>query len=257
MRSKDIAERAGVTVRTLRHYHQIGLLSEPARDANGYRRYGIQHLVRLLRIGRLSALGLSLSELPGLLDGRDERRSDILNDLDDALAKQIGSLQERRQIVAALRESGGPLDMSPALAGPLLLLERGRSDVANKAGREQSILMTHMVGEKGRPALEDLYERLAAPDLAAITLELGQRFDRLDDETSEAEIKDLAEDYLQNLGPWLDEFNAVLSEFADHDVRMVLWAHTIEATTTPQRRLLAEIDERWTAGKGPMKTQKV
>ncbi len=50
MRSRKPASLAGVTVRTIRHYHQIDLLAEPPRDANGYRRYGVQHLVRLLRI---------------------------------------------------------------------------------------------------------------------------------------------------------------------------------------------------------------
>ena len=36
----QLAAYAGVTVRTVRHYHQIGLLPEPERDASGYRRYG-------------------------------------------------------------------------------------------------------------------------------------------------------------------------------------------------------------------------
>ena len=39
MRSNEVAKLAGVTVRTLRHYHQLGLLSEPPRRANGYRDY--------------------------------------------------------------------------------------------------------------------------------------------------------------------------------------------------------------------------
>lgn len=60
MRSKEIAGHGGC--------HQIGLLPEPVRDANGYRRHGIRHLVRLLRIGRLSALGLALGEIAPLLD---------------------------------------------------------------------------------------------------------------------------------------------------------------------------------------------
>jgi hypothetical protein len=36
----QLAAYAGVTVRAVRHYHQIGLLPEPERDASGYRRYG-------------------------------------------------------------------------------------------------------------------------------------------------------------------------------------------------------------------------
>jgi DNA-binding transcriptional MerR regulator len=68
MHSKEIAGLAGVSIRTLRHYHQIGLLPEPPRTDNGYRIYGLPHLIRLLRIVRLTALGISLSQIPTLLD---------------------------------------------------------------------------------------------------------------------------------------------------------------------------------------------
>ena len=43
MRSKEIAALAGVSIRTLRHYHQIGLLPEPPRQNNGYRAYSVPH----------------------------------------------------------------------------------------------------------------------------------------------------------------------------------------------------------------------
>ena len=50
MRSNDVAKLAGVTVRTLRHYHQLGLLPEPPRQANGYRDYSPADVARVLRI---------------------------------------------------------------------------------------------------------------------------------------------------------------------------------------------------------------
>ena len=52
MKSSEIAKLAGVSVRTLRHYHAIDLLPEPPRGENGYRDYGAGDLVRLLRIKR-------------------------------------------------------------------------------------------------------------------------------------------------------------------------------------------------------------
>ena len=45
MRSGELAALAGVTVRTLRHYHQIGLLPEPERGGNGYRDYDVHDLL--------------------------------------------------------------------------------------------------------------------------------------------------------------------------------------------------------------------
>ncbi|WP_270479843.1 MerR family DNA-binding transcriptional regulator [Collinsella tanakaei] len=50
MKSNELAKLAGVTVRTLRHYHAIGLLDEPPRQANGYRDYRPEDLLRVLRI---------------------------------------------------------------------------------------------------------------------------------------------------------------------------------------------------------------
>ncbi|MEV6609966.1 MerR family transcriptional regulator [Kutzneria sp. NPDC051319] len=62
MRIGELAGLAGVTTRTVRHYHRIGLLPEPSRRENGYRRYELRDLVLLLRTRRLVELGLSLEE---------------------------------------------------------------------------------------------------------------------------------------------------------------------------------------------------
>lgn len=71
--TREIAEFAGTTLKAVRHYHRIGLLEEPERSANGYKRYGIKHLIRLMRIRRLVDLGVALSDIchhPGVARGR-------------------------------------------------------------------------------------------------------------------------------------------------------------------------------------------
>jgi DNA-binding transcriptional MerR regulator len=60
--TREIAELAGTTVRAVRHYHEVGLLAEPERRANGYKQYGVAHLIHVLRIKRLTDLGFSLSQ---------------------------------------------------------------------------------------------------------------------------------------------------------------------------------------------------
>ncbi|GAA2887971.1 MerR family transcriptional regulator [Pseudonocardia halophobica] len=61
MRIGELAERAGVSPRALRHYEELGLL--PARRrANGYRTYGEEDLRALAEIRALVGLGLSLEE---------------------------------------------------------------------------------------------------------------------------------------------------------------------------------------------------
>lgn len=57
--TREVAQLAGTTLRTVRHYHEIGLLDEPERLPNGYKAYRTEHLVRLLQIRRLTGLGFS------------------------------------------------------------------------------------------------------------------------------------------------------------------------------------------------------
>ena len=66
--TREIAELAGTSLRAVRHYHEVGLLPEPERRANGYKQYGVSHLVRLLRITRLTDLGFSLSQIAAMGD---------------------------------------------------------------------------------------------------------------------------------------------------------------------------------------------
>lgn len=244
MRSSDLARLAGVTVRTLRHYHQIGLLAEPARDANGYRRYGVRHLIRLLRIGHLRALGLTLAELPPLLDGHNEQRSDVLDRLDASLTQQIERLREQRRIVAALRNSVAPLDMPADITKHLLPLEAGRSVEVIRSGREQLLLLARMIAPEGRATIAGLYDRLADPDLAAVVRDLGQRFDRLGHDTTQTEMTDLADAYVAQLGPWMREYDDAMGKFITGDTAVLLSAHAIDALNVQQRRFLAELSVR-------------
>ena len=57
----QLAAYAGVTVRAVRHYHQIGLLPEPERDASGYRRYGPTAVVSLICFACVVAMITSCS----------------------------------------------------------------------------------------------------------------------------------------------------------------------------------------------------
>lgn len=89
MRSSDIARLAGVSIRTLRHDHQIGLLPEPPRSANGYRVYAASDLVRVLRTRRLVDLGVPLSRVNSTVDVAEE-----LALLDERYASQIESSRD-------------------------------------------------------------------------------------------------------------------------------------------------------------------
>jgi len=64
----EVARMSGVSSRTLRHYHQIGLLPPAHLGANGYRYYQQAELLRLQQILLLRELGLGLADIAEILD---------------------------------------------------------------------------------------------------------------------------------------------------------------------------------------------
>ena len=115
MEHQPVADLAGTTLRTIRHYHDVGLLAEPERRANGYKSYGVPHLVRVLRIRRLTDLGLSLTQIAELGDG-DEHPGAALRELDAELAATIERLQRIRVELALILRQETPTDLPPDIA---------------------------------------------------------------------------------------------------------------------------------------------
>lgn len=150
--TRELADLAGTTVKTVRHYHDRGLLAEPVRAANGYKQYRAEHLVRMLQIRRLSELGFSLSQIrdfePGLMadargrsgqgDGavaRDGGRAEevgemhsALRALDAELAADISRRQQMREDIAAILDHGTAMDLPSGFGevrGTLTEADRG------------------------------------------------------------------------------------------------------------------------------------
>ncbi|GGN17314.1 transcriptional regulator, MerR family protein [Lentzea pudingi] len=113
--TSQLADLAGTTLRTIRHYHDVGLLAEPERRANGYKSYGVPHLVRVLRIKRLTDLGLSLTQIAELGEG-DEHPREALRELDTELAAQVERLQRIRAELALVLRQEVPTDLPPDVA---------------------------------------------------------------------------------------------------------------------------------------------
>ena len=91
---QQLAERAGVTGRTLRHYHRIGLLPPDRVGPNGYRYYGPAAVARLQRILLLRATGMPLPRIAALLDGEGGRSGPDHGDDASGAAAEIRALEE-------------------------------------------------------------------------------------------------------------------------------------------------------------------
>lgn len=130
-----LATYAGVTIRAVRHYHQIGLLPEPERDASGYRTYDAAAVVRLIRIRTLAEAGVPLGRVRELLDAGPEAFAAATTEIDRRLRTQIRALQEHRRRIARLGRGESLatpsavvdyLDRLRSLGVPTVVIERER-----------------------------------------------------------------------------------------------------------------------------------
>jgi DNA-binding transcriptional MerR regulator len=99
----EVAKLIGVSSKTIRYYHEIGLLAEPKRTEVGYRLYTAQDLLRLQRIRRLRSLGLPLERIKEILGESDVEQEimlrNALQSLVQELTEQIIELEERREML--------------------------------------------------------------------------------------------------------------------------------------------------------------
>ena len=104
MHIKDLAERAGVTVRAVRYYESRGLIT-PQREANGYRAYDDAdvHVVREVRA--LLSLGMTAEQTHPFVEclraGND--RADVCPASLSAYRRRIAEIDERLEELTALR----------------------------------------------------------------------------------------------------------------------------------------------------------
>lgn len=87
---KEVTKQTGVTVRTLRHYDQIGLLIPAGKTDGGHRLYGEKELKKLQEIQFLKSLGFSLKEIEEML-GNEE------HDWFSRLQRQLNYLIKEKQ----------------------------------------------------------------------------------------------------------------------------------------------------------------
>ncbi|MFB3979950.1 MULTISPECIES: MerR family transcriptional regulator [Microbacterium] len=107
MQIGELAERTGLSIRTLRHYDEIGLLRPSARSEGGFRLYTADDESRLLLIRRMKPLGYSLEQMGELLavvDGLASRPDDAaLRTRFDEIRREAAERRDglRRQLDAA------------------------------------------------------------------------------------------------------------------------------------------------------------
>ncbi len=94
----QLAREAGVNVETVRYYQRLGLIQEPPKPLQGYRRYPVEAVARLRFIKRAQTLGFTLAEIAELLALGDGRCREV-----QALARQkLERIRARQRDLAAM-----------------------------------------------------------------------------------------------------------------------------------------------------------
>lgn len=211
VRIGELADLAGVTVRAVRHYHQKGVLPEPARRPNGYREYEVEHLVTLVRLGHLTRSGLSLAQAGAVVaESEAATAEDVLDEVDEALRRQIAALTAQRRRLAEARSGGHP--GLPRLAAAL---------VTKPEDVPLSTLFAHMHTDEEQA--ERMTEALHDPQVRSTLLELQDRFEAIDEHSGGDELEQLVADTRH-----------LLEGFAQH----------VPEVTEQQSRLIVDLAER-------------
>ncbi|SNS98539.1 DNA-binding transcriptional regulator, MerR family [Streptosporangium subroseum] len=184
MRIGELAALVGVSTRTVRHYHHLGLLPEPVRLANGYREYRLRDAVALARVRRLTELGLSLDEIRDVLaDDRGRELREVLLELDADLARQqeaIGASRNRLAVLLTETDLHPDSTISPDMAAVLRDLPAEGSKFA-EIDRELLALMDTVADPADRARMLDLMRPFTEPDALARSHALYRRLDELAD----------------------------------------------------------------------------
>ncbi|GAA1988527.1 MerR family transcriptional regulator [Isoptericola halotolerans] len=199
--TRELAELAGTTVRSVRLYHERGLLEEPDRRPNGYKQYEVRHLLSLLRIRRLSELGVPLSKIDVVREG-DSSSPETLRALDAELAASIERQVKARSAIAAILSDGGPVDVP-----------EGFEAVASRLSSADSSLV-HLYGRLyTQEAMSDLRRMVESDGSTLVGDELDALPPDADDGTRQRLADQLTPEIARHLAshPWLTSPGARLS----------------------------------------------
>ena len=247
----QLASYAGVTAKTVRHYHAKGLLSEPERDHSGYRRYDATAVVDLIKIRALANAGVPLSRVRALLQAGDEEFAAAIADIDCRLRAEIRQRHRHLERIAQLA-AGDNLALPTEVVA---YLERLRSldlpPAMIDAERDAWILVAAQMPEQMPFYMELKQRQLDDPSVLDLYRELGEA---LGWEIDDPRVEGIADHIVRLLeageaAPAQDE-----PDDMDDETAALLDSVFIESVPIA-RRLMSLVEQRgWT---GWTKTERV
>lgn len=185
----QLAGYVGVSTKTIRVYHDKGLLPEPDRDASGYRRYGAKDAIDLIKIRTLAEAGVPLARIRELRVATDEDYQQALREIDDDLTARIRNMravQKRLRRLAAGQPAALPTDVGAHLEH---LADWGFSRRWVELQRDLWILVFATHPDRAIDLFHDQAQSLSDPALRQLFLDYDHAHDLVPDDPR---IDDLA-----------------------------------------------------------------
>jgi len=123
MQIGQVAAKTELSIATVRHYDEVGLVTPSARSAGGFRLYTDADVERLLVIRRMKPLGFTLAQMRDLLDAVD-----VLAETDVSVERRREAADHLRECHAAAEQSAAKLRKHLAYADELRGLLAGLVD---------------------------------------------------------------------------------------------------------------------------------
>jgi DNA-binding transcriptional MerR regulator len=242
----QLAAYAGVTVRAVRHYHQIGLLPEPERDASGYRRYGATAVVSLIKIRTLADAGVPLSQIGQMLGADASTFAAAVQRIDSHLRDEVERLETSRKQIAQLA-AGDSLALPPEVISYLdRLREIGASERVVEGERDGWILVAARWPDRIREWMPGKLAQLDDPQLVRLYRVLSEIFEG--DDGDDARLEEAA-DIIAGLAEQAYISGEIdLGEAAHDDLPFGLLDDLAVESDPRMERLLALMRERGWAG---------
>lgn len=242
----QLASYAGVTVRTVRHYHAKGLLPEPDRDYSGYRRYNAQAVVELIRIRTLADAGVPLKKVKELLAADGAEFAAAVEEIDRKLREEIREREGHRKRVAQLA-AGDSLALPQEVVGYLQRCrELGVKERVIDIERDSWILIAAQVPDQVPGLMTMKSKQIEDPKVRELYVEIGDYIECAPDDPRIVELADRMEAFLYAAGDAAGDATLPEGFSLSEDLVALLDAAFIDSFPAA-RRMLDLLEQRgWT-----------
>ncbi|WP_163544338.1 MerR family transcriptional regulator [Occultella kanbiaonis] len=234
--TSQLADLAGVTLRSIRHWHEIGILPEPERLTNGYKQYTARHLVLVLRIARLTGFGFTLEDIARMLDS-EEQGQESMRGLRAELDTRIAELERIRSEVDHVIGLGVSPDVSPEA---LLAMEALGHDPVS---RNVAIVMAHLTPKEDTITFVETFK-----DAPVEFANLNTAIWGLPADAEDIEITTLADRAVTTIKGFVEEHYDALPDTgnsrAERRSADALTAVATESMNRAQRRVMQRVVEQ-------------